>query len=88
MQKGHPLWDALYFCSLIIPSLEGEAYLRVDAAIVSRIAGAKTAETAGRRSGLAKQQRTQIANRVSKIGVVKYVVKVQRERQTIAATGV
>jgi hypothetical protein len=69
-------------------SLEGEAYLRVDAAIVSRIAGAKTAETAGGRSRLAKQQRTQIANRVSKIGVVKYVVEVQRERQAIAATGV
>jgi hypothetical protein len=69
-------------------SLESEAHLRVDAAIVSRIACTKTAETAGRRSRLAEQQRTQIANRVSKIGVVKYVVEIQRECQAIAATGV
>ena len=69
--------------------LEGEPNLRVDAAVVSRIAATKTSEAAGSRSRLSKQRRTQVADGIRKVRVVQNVIEVERERQivaTIAAT--
>ena len=55
---------------------ESKPNLRVDAAIVSRIAGTEAAKAARGRRRLPKQQRAQVANRISEVRVIQDVVEV------------
>ena len=65
--------------------LEAEPKLCVDAAIVSRIAAAKSTEAARSRGRLPKQQGSKVTNRIAEVHVVQDVVEVQRERQVVTA---